>query len=119
MDNSRDSLRVQVRMPILVTSREPTHSPYEFRAKTYVIDVGYCGCQIFSPCVFPTDALLELFPFTNSPTGSFEACVIWAKAVPSDSPVSRWKVGLRYITPGNHLNIHPQPHSWVRQLQED
>jgi len=118
--DQRATVRVEMTIWALLKSRVPVDSPHAFNGKAFLIDLSYDGCQVLAPISFPVGTVLELFASTSgTPTiRTVEASVIWSRSVPSQSTVSRWKVGLRYGIPGNHWQIHPPPQSWIRVAQE-
>jgi hypothetical protein len=113
--DQRASSRLQVAIGALVISRIPAPTLSEFGARGLLIDVSYYGCQVFLPAAFPAGALLEILaaPPGSTRVHNVEAYVIWSKPVPTEQTDLRWKMGLGYVIPGNHWNVHPLPQSWA------
>jgi len=103
--------RLTASTPLSATSANEL-SLQVFSGSVYIMDVSYHGCLALFPLSVKTGTMLELFS-PESKVRTVMASVIWCAPLTAEMVTPRWKIGLEFVTPGNHWNIDPPPRDWI------
>ena len=107
---TRRSTRVRARIPILITSLDPT-TPFSLPCETMLVNVHGCAARITQPLEIGMPVRLRI-----RDSREITARVVICQPIQGDQPC--WVAGIELDKPGNIWGLTRFPEDWARFDQE-